>query len=166
MRFCSRCGGALDVATQVPAATIRKRGSRGPDVLGAISAGVILIILALTYIRYPVDPSMIVAYFQKMAAHRTFIKPPLILFDLTVFFLYAVGLWGIVLSGLRIIIERSIRKTLGDLIGSFFSFFCAFLLTSYAVDVFAGLTTLAYFVVAIGLLVIVNAIVNFAFPER
>ena len=147
-------------------ARIRERRPKGPDILGFVSAGVILIIIALTYIRYPIAPSTIIDYFQNMADQGTFIKPPLILFDPAIFFLYAVGVWGIVLSGLRIIFQRSVRKALGDLIGGFFSFFCAFLVTNYAADAFTGRTTLAYFVIAIGFLIVVNSIVYFVFPEK
>jgi len=167
-KFCPKCGTALGVDVQPPIGRIREKGPKGPDILGAISAGVVLIIIALTYIVYieKIDPTIIIEYFEGMAEQGTLRKPPLILFDPAIFFLYAVGVWGIVLSALRIILQRSARKALGDLIGGFFSFFLAFLLTNYAADLFTGRTTLAYFIIAIGLLVIVNTIIHFVFPER
>ena len=50
--------------------------------------------------------------------------------------------------------------------GGFFSFFLAFLLTRYAADVLTGRTTLAYFIVAVGVLVIINVIIHFFLPEK
>jgi len=158
MKFCPKCGTALG--------GMHKGGIERPDTLGAISAGMILIIIAVTFIRYPIEPSIIVNYFENMADRGTFIKPPLILFDPIIFFFSAVGLWAIVLSGLRIILQRSERKAIGDLIGGVYSFFCAFLLTNYAADVFTWQRTLAYFIIAAGALVIINAITRFAFPKR
>jgi len=166
MRFCRKCGATLGVTVQPSAGRIRERGPKGPDTLGAISFGAILIILAVTYMQYPIDLSIITGYFGSMTSQGAFVKPPSILFDLAIFFLYAAGVWGIILSGLRIILQRSVRMALGDLMGGLFSFFCAFLLTNYAADAFTGRMTLAYFVIAIGFLVILNAIAYFAFPER
>ncbi|MDH5770329.1 MAG: hypothetical protein OEZ25_03470 [Candidatus Bathyarchaeota archaeon] len=136
--------------------------------LGAISAGVILIILAVAYLIYEptINFSIIVDYFERMGNLKTFIKPPLFLFDPVVFFFNAVGAWSLILSGLRVVFQRSVRKAIRDITGAFFSFFIAFLLTNYAADIFGWQTTLAYFIIGIGVLVIVNGIIYFAFPER
>jgi len=163
MKFCPKCGAAIGAVPQPIKPRIRERG---PDIIGLVSAGAILIIIGLAYVRNPIDPSVITDYFQRMGTQRTFIKPPSVLFDAAIFLFYAVGVWSIVLSGLRIIFQRSVRNALGDLIGGFFSFFVAFLLTSYAEGVFTGRVTLAYFVIAIGVLVILNAALDFALKER
>lgn len=166
MKFCPKCGTALDTTAKPPKTKVAEKGPKRPDILGFVSAGVILIIIAITYIRNPIAPSVIIGYFESMGNQGMFIKPPLILFDAAIFFFYATGVWGIILSALRIVLERNARKAFGDLVGGFFSFFCAFLSTNYAADVFAGRITLAYFLVGIGLLAIVNAIAYFAFPKR
>jgi len=166
MKFCPKCGAQLGVSIKPSASKIRERSREVGDILRVVSAGVILTVIGLTYIRYPVHPSVIIGYFESMGNRGTFIKPPLILLSAAVFFFCAVGVWGIALSALRIVFQRSVAKALGDLIGGFFSFFLAFLLTSYATDVFSVRTALAYFVVAIGLLVIVKAIIHFAFREK
>lgn len=136
--------------------------------LDVISAGVILIILAVIYLMYAstINFSEIVDYFERMGNLKTFIKPPTFLFDPAVFFFNAVGVWTLILSGLRIVFQRSVGKAIGDVTGAFFSFFIAFLLTNYASDIFTGQTTLAYFIIGIGILVIVNGVIYFAFPER
>lgn len=136
--------------------------------LDTVSAGVTLIIFALTYLMYApsINFSEIIDYFKMIGNLKTFIKPPLILFDPVIFFFNAVGAWSLILSGLRVVFQRSVRKAIGDVTGAFFSFFIAFLLTNYAADFFTGQTTLAYFIICIGVLIIVNGIVHFAFPER
>ena len=164
--FCPQCGGAIGASARPVKFRIQKKGLRGPDILGIISAGVILIILAITYLRYPIGPAVILDYIQSMSDLGAFIKPPLTLLNLVAFFLYTTGIWGIVLSGLRIIFQRSVRKALGDLIGGFFSLFCAYLLTSYATDVITGQIALGYFVITIGIIVIGSTIVYFTFPEK
>ena len=166
MNFCSQCGVALGTATRPSVARIHERSPKEKGMIGLLSVGMVLIMLAITYIRYPVNSSVIIGYFQNMAGQKAFLKPPSTLFDPAIFFLSAAGVWGIVLSGLRIIVHRSVKEALGDLFGGFFSFFCVFLLTSYAADVFTEQTTGGYFVVGIGLLVIVNQIINLAFPDK
>jgi len=136
--------------------------------LDAISAGVILIILMVIYLIYEpnINFSSIIDYFKRMGNLKTFIKPPLFIFDPAIFFFNAVGLWSIILSALRIVIQRSVVKAIGDVTGAFFSFFIAFLLTNYAADIYTWQTTLAYFIIGIGILVIVNGVIYFALPER
>jgi len=136
--------------------------------LDTISAGVILIILAVTYLIYSpnISSSEIIDYFRMMGDLKTFIKPPLILFDPAILFFNAVGVWSLILSGLNIVLQRRVGKALEAITGASLSFFIAFLLTNYAADVFTWQTTLGYFIVGIGVLVIVNGIIYFAFPER
>jgi len=166
-KFCPKCGAALGAPVQPSEVRrVERRPPKAPEVLGFVSAGVFLVLLALTYLLYPVEAAVIADFFQRMADQRTFIKPPTILLDAGVFFFNAIGTWGILLSVLRMIIERSPRKALGDLFGGLFSFFVAFLLSNYATDVFTARATLAYFVVGIGLLVVANAIIYFALREK
>jgi len=165
-KFCPKCGADLSIPTQPSPARVGEQIPTGPDALGLLSAGVILIVIASTYIKNPINPSVVINYFESMGKQGTFLKPPPILTDAAVFFLYAAGVWGIVLSGLRIVFERSARKALGDLTGGFFSFFLAYLLTKYAAGILTGRLALGYFVIAIGLLVIVNALVHLAFREK
>ena len=169
--FCPQCGAALGATAQTDTSRIRVTVPvrvnipRSSDLLGLISVGVVLILVGLTWYRYAIDPSMISNYIQNMADKNVFIKPPSALLDPMIFFFYAVGVWGIVLSGLRIILEKSVRKALGDLFGCF-SFFCAFLLTNYAANIFTEQIMGAYFLIAIGLLIIANAIVSLVFREK
>lgn len=166
-KFCPKCGKALGVAVG-PTVTgrVERRPSEVPHVLGFISAGVILVLLASTYILYPIEVSVIAVYFQTMADQKIFIKPPSVLIEAAIFFFNAAGAWGIILSILRVVLERRPREALGDMIGGLFSFYVAFLLSNYATDILTARVTLAFFIVGIGLLVVINALVHFAFQEK
>jgi len=122
---------------------------------------VILIVLAVSYLAYPISVSLIVDYFRSLEMQQRFVKPPTALLNPVIFFFNLVGVWSLFLAGLRLVFQRSARKAIGDLAGGLFSFFIAFLLTNYANDVIRGQAALAYFIVGIGLLIIVNAIVSF-----
>ena len=153
--YCTNCGALLE--KREPPARRREEA----DYLGALSAGVILIVLAVAYLRYPISVSLIVDYFRSLEIQQGFVKPPSALLNPVIFFFNLVGVWSILLAGLRLVFQRNARKAIGDLAGGLFSFFIAFLLTNYANDVIRGQAALAYFIVGIGLLIIVNAIVSF-----
>lgn len=178
--YCAKCGARLEKREHVAVEPSREaRPESGcfglpprpeqrerADFLGLMSGGVILIVLALTYLRYPLTFSIIVDYLENLASRQGYIKPPLVLFGPVIFFLYAVGVWGLILSALRVVLQGRVRGAVGDLIGGLFAFFCAYLLTSYANDAITGRGLLAYFIMAIGLIVIINAVIYFAYPER
>lgn len=172
IKFCPQCGGALDATAQPEGSEINVRVPvranipQRTDLLGLVSAGIILVILGFTYFRYTIDFSVITNYIQNMANSKVFVKPPLVLIDPMIFFFYAVGVWGIILSGLRVFLEKSVRKALSDLFGCFFAFFCAFLLSNYAANVLTTRMVGAYFIIAIGLLIAANALVSLALREK
>jgi zinc-ribbon domain len=155
--YCRNCGASLTrIAPPGPVARLRREA----DYISALSGGVILIILAVTYLRFPVGLTVIRSYFETMLLQQRYIRPPQLLFSPTIFFFECVGLWSIVVSVLRLILQRSVRKAIGDFSGTLFAFFVAFLITNYADGTIAGRTLLAYFIVGIGLLAIVNALAS------
>ena len=169
-RFCANCGASLGESAQ-PAAgrtniVLPVRPTGRQDLLGLVSAGVVLILIGITYSRYTVDLTMIRDYIQSMANSGVFIKPPQVLFDPMIFFLYAAGAWGILLTILRLAVERNVGKAVQDLFGCFFAFFLAFLLTNYAARVFTERMLTGYFIVAIGLLVVANTAVSVLSSRR
>jgi len=166
MTFCPKCGASLHGPVQPPPAREPPTGGNEANVLGAISVGAILIILAVTYLRYPIDIAIITDYFERMARQGLFIKPPAVLLDLVIFFLSALGVWTIALSGLRVVIQKAVRTAITDLLGGLFCFVLAFLVSNYARDVLTGQSTLAYSVITLGCLVILNVIIRFAFSEK
>ena len=166
MEFCPKCGVSLQVPVQPPTLREPLKDIKESNILNAISVGAILIILAVTYLRYPIDASILSDYFESMVSQGMFIKPPGILFDLVIFFLSALGVWTIALSGLRVIIQKTVRASITDLLGGLFFFVIAFLISNYARDVLTERMTLAYIVITLGFLVILNVIIRFAFSKK
>ncbi len=140
-------------------------GTEAP-LLGAISVGAILIIFAVTYLRYPIDMAIITEYFERMARQGMFLKPPMVLLDIVIFFVSALGVWTIVLSGLRVLVQKAMRTAITDLLGGLFCFLLAFLVSNYARDVLTGRIALAYIIITFGLLVILNVVIRFVLSDQ
>ena len=134
--------------------------------MSAVSAGVILIILALTYLRHPNASSAFVNYVRALELSSGFVRPPPVLVESGIFFLEAVAVWSLVLAVLRIVVQRNGRRAVGEVAGALFCLFVAFLLTEYISDIFAGRTVLGYLVIGAGFVVIVNALASVAVPDR
>lgn len=154
--YCSSCG------TWLAGVAVSHRYV-APDYLGGISAGVILIILAVTYFVYQFDFHLISNYFGSMIALQRYIKPPVSVLMTASFFFNVVGVWSVILSGLRLTIQRSVRKSIGDLVGAAFDFFLAFLLYSYAENVLTTEKVFEYFFVGVALLMVANIVSQFLF---
>ena len=166
MQFCPRCGKAVSVSVSLHIARISEKDRGESELLGRISVGVILVIIAIAYMQYPLKPSTFIDYLHDMVDLGTFIKPPLIFFDLAIFFFYALGVWNLVLSGLRIVFQWNVRKALSDLSGGLFAFLSAFILDNYAVDLFTRWTALGYFIAGIGCLIVVRELIGLAIPMK
>jgi len=161
MKFCPNCGALRDPTV------IREKKSKMPDILDLISVGGILIIIGVTALRYQINIiNVLIEYFQELINYGAFIKPPSELYEPIIFFFYVACAFGIIISGVRIIFQRSTRKALSDLTGGVFAFLCAFIISNYAADNITGHTTLAYFVVSIALVIIANAIIYYMLPEK
>ena len=177
--FCTKCGVRLQgsLGSQGVEASSSEQAKRlgskpslryheGEGFLGAVSAGVILIILAITYLRYPGVFSAFVGYIRAWEFARGFVKPPPVLVEPGIFFFESVAVWSLVLAVLRMIVQRSARRAVGEVAGALFCLFVAFLLTEYTSDIYAGRTVLAYLVIGVGLVVVANALASAAFPDR
>jgi hypothetical protein len=142
------------------------RRSPAGDLLGVLSLGVVLILFAVTYLRYPATLAALIEYVETMAALKTYVKPPQLLLDAASFLFYAAGLWGLTLAALRLVLQRSVERAVSDLTGAVFALVVAYLATGYAADRYTGRTTVAYFIIAAGVLVIVNAVIQFQSRRR
>ena len=178
--FCTNCGVRLQGSAgsqgveassswrsqEEPGSKPSPRRYEGEGFLGALSAGVILIILAIAYLRYPNVFSAFVGYLRSWEFAQGFVRPPPVLVEPVVFFLEGVAVWSLVLAVLRMIVQRSTRRAVGEVVGALFCLFVAFLLTEYIGDVYAGRTVLAYLVIGVGCVVVLNALASAAFPDR
>jgi hypothetical protein len=139
---------------------------RSDPLIGAISAGAFLIILALTFLRYPTVFTVMGDYFRSMGDLGTWIRPPRLMLDAAWFFFVTVGLWTFVVAALRLLVQRSPRRALRDLVGGLFSLYVAFVLAGYAALRFGGVGAVALMIVGLGALVILHGIIALALPWR
>ncbi|HVP23010.1 MAG TPA: zinc-ribbon domain-containing protein [Conexivisphaerales archaeon] len=137
---------------------------RNEPVLATLSLGAVLIIVAISFLRYPGSVALLSDYFQGVANAGAWTRPPTDLLRAAAFFFAAVGLWSFVMAVLRLLVQGSARKALNDVIGGLFSLFVAYLLSAYAAFRLGGLGVIAFAVVGIGLAVIARGLVREALP--
>lgn len=166
MKFCPKCGASLHVTALPSAKKKRLNGDKDSNVLTILSLGVILIVLAITYMLFPLDFSIVITYFKAMANQGIVLKPPPSLLKPVIFFLNAIGIWTLVLAGLSLVVWRRVKKAIENLVGGLFIFVLAFLVNRYSNDFITGRITLAYLAMAVGSLVIVNVLIHFALPDE
>ena len=126
--------------------------------LGLVSAGVVLIILALTWLSYPDILTMLTDYFQSWAIHMGPVLPPQRLGAAIIFFLNLSGVWGLIIGGLRIVFMHHPRRAVGNVAGGVFAIYLAYILSGYYAGTVAANTLLPLFLVGLGILIIINVI--------
>jgi hypothetical protein len=139
--------------------------ARNDALLGSLSAGAVLIVIALAFLRYPGSLAALGDYFNSLGESGAFIRPPAILLRAGAFFLAAVGLWSFVLAVLRLLVQRSGGRALHDFVGGVFAFYLAFLVSSYAALRIGGMGLIALAVVGLGVLIIVQGLVRALMPS-
>ena len=143
-----------------------RMGDQRPDYISLAIVGVSLVIGAIAFIRYQVDPYLIVQYFEEIMRREIFLKPPIVLLDSSIFFFLALGWCILLISGLRLAIQRTIPGFISDLNAGLFSFLFATLITYLSNDYISPRSAIAYFLLSFGLLLSINAIVNFVFKRK
>ncbi|MGA1974959.1 MAG: zinc ribbon domain-containing protein [Conexivisphaerales archaeon] len=138
--------------------------NRNEALLGAISAGAVLIIFAGTVLSYPNSLTALIDYIRRMAELGGFIRPPRLLLDAASFFFVAIGLWALGLAVLRLVLQRSMRKSLGDIVGALFSFYLAYVIASYAAVRIGGVAASAFVVIGLGMVIIADGLIAVALP--
>lgn len=139
---------------------------RSEPLIGAISAGAVLIIVALTFFRYPDIFTIMGDYFRSMGELGAFFRPPRVVLDAASFFFASVGLWTFVVTVLRLLAQSSPRRALNDVVGGMFSLYVAFVVSAYAALRVGGIGALALIIAGLGALVILHGIIAMALPWR
>lgn len=138
----------------------------GTDIVGLLSAGAILIILAVDYILNPVSPSTILDWIERMGNLNMFLKPPMALLTFFEYFFYAVAVWSILVAAIRVMMGMPWRRITGDIAGALFTFLLAFLIGRYAANAISVTSLVAYVVIGVGFVIILQSAVNYALRER
>ncbi len=146
----------------------RDRLDREPTdaVWGAISAVGVLVILALTIVRYPDVFTLVVRYLESWQAFNRPVLPPYALGQVVVFFFAACGIWGVVAAGSRLALTGRLRQPLRDFGGALFSLYVAFAFSQFYARTLNGVELVLAFLMGLAALVIANALISLFLPRR
>ena len=125
---------------------------------GAVSIGAFLIIIAVTWMYHPWLPSEILAYFKSFGTFGYPVAPPLILFKPTIFFAYVLGIWLLVLAGIRAIAH--VGGVSSDAAGGVFWIFCSYFLGLYAQGGISAWMIIPVLVILLGILITISSLVK------
>gem|GEM_PF-216091 len=155
------------VARSTPAVDRRSapRPRRGGDPLSGVNVGVVLIIIATSFILHPGIFSETIAWLEGWGeAGPTMIPSPLIgpLFWL----LSALGVWNLVLAGIRVASGINRRESISDAFGGALLLTVAFLFREYASGLISLAILLPALVIAIGAAVLLGSAVSYLLHGR
>jgi hypothetical protein len=126
--------------------------------LSAVSFGVFLVIIAVTWIYHPRILSEIIAYFRSFERIGHPVPPPPILIKPVVFFVYLLGAWLLVLAGIRAVAHT--RGVTNDVSAGAFFIFCGYLLGLYMQGAITIGTLLPSIIILVGAIIVINGIVG------
>jgi hypothetical protein len=129
---CPKCGTPTLAAVQpIAVSSVQPQRKNEFDVLGAISAGGVLIIMALTWLVNSNLFTLLINYFQSFEVYGRPVMPPYALAQPLVFFLDGIGIWGIVIGGLRLALMHFPRKAVENIMAGVFWLTLSYLLSEF-----------------------------------
>lgn len=121
-----------------------------------------LITIALTVIIYPNLPQDIIVYFKTFERYGGPVLPPYNIGQALIFFFSISGMWGLVAASLRYVFRHPVKKVVEDVMGSFFAFFIAFILSAYYAGTITGRKLILLFIVGLIAVIAINVIASVA----
>ena len=118
--------------------------------------------MALTWLVYPNLFSILVDYFRSFEVHGGPVMPPYALGQPIMFLLDGIGIWGIVIGGLRFALMHFPRKAVGNIMNGIFWLAVSYLLSEFYRGQIDWSTLIAAAIIALGILVIVGMILRVA----
>lgn len=121
-----------------------------------------LITIALTVIIYPNLPQDIIVYFKTFERYGGPVLPPYNIGQALIFFFSISGMWGLVAASLRYVFRHPVKKVVEDVMGSFFAFFIAFILSAYYAGTITGRKLILLFIIGLVVVIAINVIASVA----
>jgi len=134
--------------------------------LGLVSFGVLLILLAVTWIRYPTLGNQFIDYFQSFAQYGRPVMLPVKLCEPIIFFLGFLGFWNLILAGLRTLTRRGPRGAVSDVVTGLGLLYVAFILLEYTRGAITASLVLPVIVIGLGALIILAVFLRFLIPKK
>ena len=124
----------------------------------AISFGVMLIIVAVTWMYYAWLPSEILAYLRSFETFGRPVAPPTILFEPAIFFTYVLGAWLLVLAAIRTLAR--VRGVSGNATSGVFFISCGYLFGLYSQGSISITTLIPVVIILLGVLFTIRSLVK------
>ena len=133
---------------------------------GAIRGVGFLIIIGLTIFSYPNVFTLFVKYLESWETYGHPVLPSYGLGQAIIFLFAAGGIWGILISGLRLAFSNRFARPLRGVVGGLFSLYVAFILNRFYAKAINGAALVLVFFVGLALMVLVNAMISHFLPRR
>jgi len=136
--------------------------------LGTVSFGVFLLIVAATWMLYPLLPTEIITYLTSLPSRSAVlgqpVMPPLTLFKPAIFFAYVLGVWLLILAGIRAVAH--VHGASSDAAGGVFFVACAFLFGLYTQGRVPARTLTPIIIILLGAVVTIAALLRALWQQR
>lgn len=158
--YCHICGTAVKSFEQPSYRRERRARRREPNeaIWGPISFVGFLVIVGLTFLAYPDLLGRIWSYFREMIDLGMFVLPPATAGEPLIYFLNLSGAWGLFFGVVAGALGRSFRHAMSDIIGAFFAFYIASILTEFYAGIIHGGTLVLYGVLGLIVLIVANIV--------
>ena len=135
------------------------------DYLGGINAGIILIILAVFFILHRSVFSDFIAWISGWGVSGPTMVPDSLI-PPVIWFLNAVGGWGLILAFIRIISGVNIRNAISDAFGATFMLVASYLFRRYALDLIPLRVLVASLIMTLGTTIFLASALSYALHDR
>jgi hypothetical protein len=133
---------------------------------GAITGVGYLIIIGLMVFWYPDVFTLLVKYLEGWGTYGHPVLPGHSLGEVMIFLFTASGVWGIMSSGVRLVLTSRVARPLRGVVGGLFSLYVAFILTSFYAKAINGAGLVLAFFVGLAAMVVTDALISFFLPHR
>ena len=157
--YCHMCGIAIKTYLQPGVRRERRRRDANENIWGPISFFAFLVILGLTFLAYPDLLGRLWSYFNELNTLGRFVLPPERVGQPLIYFLNLSGAWGLFFGVVAAALGRSLRRALSDIVGAFFAFYVASILTEFYAGIIRGNTLVLFGILGLVVVIIANVVV-------
>jgi len=133
---------------------------------GAVTGVGYLIIIGLMVFWYPDVLTLVVKYLESWGTYGRPVLPGHALGQVMIFLFASCGVWGVVTSGLRLVLTSRLTKALRGVVGGLFSLYIAFILASFYGRAINGAGLVLAFFVGLAAMIIVDSMISLFIPRR
>jgi len=133
---------------------------------GAVTGVGYLIIIGLMIFWYPDVFTLVVRYLESWGTYGHPVLPGHALGQVLIFLFTSCGVWGILTSGLRLVLTSRVARPLRGVVGGLFSLYVGFILNSFYGRALSGAGLALAFFVGLAAMIVADAMISFFFPHR